>query len=549
MVNRCHRLRKECTTPAPVPRKRTREKPTRVAQLEERLNSLTDLLAKAGASSDLLSSTSTSLPTPSVSSSHEDNNSTEGRPVFPNAPSAEPHRSIFQTLAPMAEERIFSDFRTDMSQYFPFVAIPPSQTIAEIRRAKPFLFRACLTVACHGDLHLQRQMAHELSKQLGDCMLVRGDKSLDLLQGILILVAWGQYYNHHTAQLMNLLHLGSALILDLGLNKAAQTENSSATGGFIDIHQLIHGRAAADGARTTDERRAVLGVYYLTSRLSSCNPMRWTPYLEECCNFLARTVEYPTDIDAVHVVRLQRIVERYSPATGALSLCGQVPIRSYVRCLEEDFEVLQRTAPVKVKENNFVEMHRQSVMVGLYEPVLTMDCDEPLQRAEALHACVEHIRRVHESFAALSPRSLPSLPLLALIDLIYAHTMLAKLSFLVTDGWDVHYLRSSSMSFSTMSDRLIAQMQSAAQFQLSQGRQSKGVGGCFLLYAERTRGFKNWYENRLKTEAEAHLSSISDNNASFSAYYLPMEGFFDGFEYLMGQNLPEDWNSDLPVYT
>lgn len=188
-------------------------------------------------------------------------------------------------------------------------------------------------------------------------------------------------------------------------------------------------------------------------------------------------------------------------------------------------------------------------MVGLYEPVLTMDCDEPLQRAEALHACVEHIRRVHESFAALSPRSLPSLPLLALIDLIYAHTMLAKLSFLVTDGWDVHYLRSSSMSFSTMSDRLIAQMQSAAQFQLSQGRQSKGVGGCFLLYAERTRGFKNWYENRLKTEAEAHLSSISDNNASFSAYYLPMEGFFDGFEYLMGQNLPEDWNSDLPVYT
>ena len=44
ICQRCSRLGKECSTPAPVPRKRQRNKSTRVARLEERLDTLTNLI-------------------------------------------------------------------------------------------------------------------------------------------------------------------------------------------------------------------------------------------------------------------------------------------------------------------------------------------------------------------------------------------------------------------------------------------------------------------------------------------------------------------------
>src|ERR1700743_9974 len=49
ICTRCERLGKQCTTPAPVPRKR-RANPTRVSRLEDRVNTLTDLLTVKAAS-------------------------------------------------------------------------------------------------------------------------------------------------------------------------------------------------------------------------------------------------------------------------------------------------------------------------------------------------------------------------------------------------------------------------------------------------------------------------------------------------------------------
>lgn len=77
-----------------------------------------------------------------------------------------------------------------MNGYFPYVVIPPQDSSASIRENKPFLFRTCVAVASHVDPPVQRQLGDELFRYIGDRMLLKAEKSLDLLQGLLVLMSW-----------------------------------------------------------------------------------------------------------------------------------------------------------------------------------------------------------------------------------------------------------------------------------------------------------------------------------------------------------------------
>lgn len=88
------------------------------------------------------------------------------------------------------EEKLFKVFRTEMNGYFPFVVIPPLQGIIQFRQERPFLFRACIAAAAHTDPPLQMRLGEDLLKYIGERMLLCTEKSLDMLQGLLVLIAW-----------------------------------------------------------------------------------------------------------------------------------------------------------------------------------------------------------------------------------------------------------------------------------------------------------------------------------------------------------------------
>ena len=107
-----------------------------------------------------------------------------------NGPSPDADKFFRVTLPPALENKLFEDFKTNMQQYFPFVAIDPVAGPQKYRSEHPFLFRACLAAASHTDPALQLPLGEDLLRYVGECMLVRGEKSLDLLQGLLVFVAW-----------------------------------------------------------------------------------------------------------------------------------------------------------------------------------------------------------------------------------------------------------------------------------------------------------------------------------------------------------------------
>lgn len=145
---------------------------------------------------------------------------------------------------------------------------------------------------------------------------------------------------------MNLVHLSMSLAVDLGLNRAVH-KGPAQLALVIDTTSLLHGKAVNQGVQIPDERRALLGCYYLVSKLGTSfkrlDPMRFTQHLEDCCQALISAAEYPSDFQLVQHVRLQRVLERYLPQAIGQPL--SVPVRSFVKCFEEDIEKYKQSLP------------------------------------------------------------------------------------------------------------------------------------------------------------------------------------------------------------
>lgn len=107
---------------------------------------------------------------------------------------------------------------------------------------------------------------YHLMKHLADYMLVRSEKSLDLLLGIIVMLGYQQYHCCLHGQLNNLITLASSLIGDMGLNRPP---------GLNERTRLMVVRPPEVNGRSNEERRAFAGAWYwasvfvLSSRFSS----------------------------------------------------------------------------------------------------------------------------------------------------------------------------------------------------------------------------------------------------------------------------------------
>lgn len=83
-------------------------------------------------------------------------------------------------------------YKSDMMPHFPFIVIAPHVTGTSLRREKPFLFLAILSVASFHDLATQDKLGNRFKYMVSEKVLLGGDDSLSLeyLQGLLIVLAW-----------------------------------------------------------------------------------------------------------------------------------------------------------------------------------------------------------------------------------------------------------------------------------------------------------------------------------------------------------------------
>lgn len=245
----CIRARRQCIMQT-IPRRRKRKTTERVADLEHKINELTALLAanESNASSD-----TRSLPTGATVSSQTQESSPEQitqqeKTLFAEA--VDRGLLNWQTAC-----KAFDRYKHDMCQRLPFVVFPASSEANCVKEQQPLLFFAIVTAALSTmRTTVDSELSDMLTKDLASRIMYRGERSLELVQTLLIHVSW--YARAKQMRELNfnqMVHIASTMALDIGLGRRSHIV---APNQDSDPHPL----------ESLAGRRAWLGCYYAATR-------------------------------------------------------------------------------------------------------------------------------------------------------------------------------------------------------------------------------------------------------------------------------------------
>lgn len=85
--------------------------------------------------------------------------------------------------------KLMEAYSNQLVPLFPFVVIPAGTTPEALYQEKPFLYRMITMVACKNGPR-QREIAKSGRKYLAEHIVMNVENSLDLLQGLLVHIAW-----------------------------------------------------------------------------------------------------------------------------------------------------------------------------------------------------------------------------------------------------------------------------------------------------------------------------------------------------------------------
>lgn len=250
---------------------------SRTTQLETKLNGLVNYLKVSGewekassdldvdpsygtGSSDAGAHTSHTSPCLSVPESFQTSSSAWFIPPTynANAPPSCICRADSEEAPPPpdTDDNLLDLFRSDFTAVHPFVVIPPETTAAELNATRPFLMSAIRMVTSVQSLKSMRAQMYRIMVHVSDHMLIRSERSMDLLLGLIVVIGWYQYHCFMHAQLNHLVALACALCAELALNRDPSHH---------ELTLLMTARPAPIRQRTNEDRRAFAGVWFLSS--------------------------------------------------------------------------------------------------------------------------------------------------------------------------------------------------------------------------------------------------------------------------------------------
>ncbi|KAK7404126.1 hypothetical protein QQX98_010084 [Neonectria punicea] len=374
----------------------------RTAQIEERLNGLVNLLkASGGLTNADLATDTTCIPTevdPAVSNQQNPSKRPEGSFAPSDNPWAIPE--AYNSYAPPScicrpesgdappppdtDEVLLNIYRNELQALHPFVVIPNSVTAAKLKANRPFLMSAIRMVTSFRSLRSMRAQMYYLMQHIADRMLIRSERSLDLLMGILVIAAWYQYHCFMHAQLNNLIALAATLVGELGLHRSPS---------LLERTNLMVVKPFYPERRTNEERRALLGVWFLSSAMSlgfgRIESMRYTKYMQECAKLLEDDKECETDVNLVHLVRIQHLTERISllnsPDSPAEDVAGlaTAPMSAYVSAFQGELDRIRNSLPMDLKTDRIINAFLNTATLRLYEPPV-LDTPRIISMSESL---------------------------------------------------------------------------------------------------------------------------------------------------------------------
>jgi hypothetical protein len=243
----------------------------------------------------------------------------------------------------LAHMQMLLDTYRSMVDFFPFVSLPKDCRCQDLIKHRPMLMFAVLTVSSYESVLLQISLSREFRK-IVMVRIVKGEKSLDLLQGLLVFIAWHHHYmDPQAVSIPMLLQLCLGIANDLSLDSISRTAKSP---------------LQREDPRDRDAKRAYLGCYYLSCNVSwmqsgKVRSMAYTSTLRSYASELASAWE--TQSDAVLPILMD--VCQYLEDVEE-TFCGRseqaLVVRTQVKRLSEKWESIHLAS--KLQANDFSEL-------------------------------------------------------------------------------------------------------------------------------------------------------------------------------------------------
>ncbi|KAK7415451.1 hypothetical protein QQZ08_012340 [Neonectria magnoliae] len=219
---------------------------------------------------------------------------------FPTPPSSHSHSIQSLHAKPQfnldSAASLLASFR-GMLVHFPCVVLKPEETVASLAASRPFVLLAILAAAS-GSRTLQGHTLYdeEFRKVLGLKFVAGGERSLELLQGMLIYCAWYPFHlRPKNKQAFQYVRMARDLVRDLELDQ--EIPDLGGVDSELDKDQL-------------EKVRTYLSFYYGVSHsMSGWKKMEdllapFTSWTATCCDTLQRCAECDGDFALSYLVRL-----------------------------------------------------------------------------------------------------------------------------------------------------------------------------------------------------------------------------------------------------
>ncbi|OQE35172.1 hypothetical protein PENCOP_c014G04006 [Penicillium coprophilum] len=561
---RCAKARRTCIVTAPT-RKRQKKTDSRVAELERKIDALTATLQASHSTGSLFSSGTGQQASPpgqrdeqlagrrwsggesKIAGSKRQHTGEikdsagellaprYSRPGSPSAEqiltqaskhwrrpvagdSAPPKHDAGNEFADMIDRGIV-DYKTtsaafdryihQMAPELPFVVFPPGTTMGEVRRNKPYLFLAIIGAAIGVfNPDVQTILVNEIYRLIAEHVVVKGQKSLELVQTIMVCSIW--YLppdNFEELKFYSLTHMAALMAIDLGLNRRISENRRT----FNMIRELIAKKPTGpafdlDGP---EARRTWVGCYYLCVQMSAAmrrvHLVTWQPYMDECLDILANHPDaLPSDRKLKWWAKLGSIME---DSGNQLSADDSEPITTFanskawynVKVFEDRLaqwrEEIPRdiyTGPMVHTEhvlNLFVHGCAMCVNFNAGNNSAPQDDLHRSSIAAAIDGLTTAIRCIHESLdviCAVDSERLISLPTTTLARTTFPVVTLIKIYslFISPDSRIGQILDVQSLKIDYYLDKVVAHYRTAAA--RDGGRAAAKFGNIMVL-------LRNWF--------------------------------------------------------
>lgn len=157
---------------------------------------------------------------------------------------------------------IFYHYTKSMAAHLPIVVFPADTAAGTIRKTKPTLFLAILSVASGQDHpHLQRIFSQEISRIFADRITCKGEKSVEFIQALQVSAIWYWPENDKDTRYYQLIDMAATMAVDLDMEKQASTRRER----MFDS-QFPRPNFALTAKDPIEYRRAWLGCYILSAK-------------------------------------------------------------------------------------------------------------------------------------------------------------------------------------------------------------------------------------------------------------------------------------------